>query len=160
MVTSGVLLLPSLSSSSHCQKQVIAIKTQLLQPSDPIYSLINSLNHGHEFIDQTVPNKTQSETSRVVSSHSPTPSQSFLRVERAPRTPSRSTRSSYAPTHSRSTCPRRSTSQSQFTCCHISPKVTSSCHINVQRQLIMSANVILLTFRRWLLNAALTFLPK
>ena len=64
MVISGVLLLPSLSSSSHCQKQVIAIKPQLLQPSNPIYSLINSSNHDHEFIDrlsQTKPNRKHPE---------------------------------------------------------------------------------------------------
>ena len=61
VVISSVLLLPLPSSNNHYQKRVTVVKP--LQSLDPIYSLIKSLNHSHELIDQTIPSKTQPKTS-------------------------------------------------------------------------------------------------
>ena len=93
MVISVVLLLPSSSSSNHCQKRVIAIKP--LQSLDHVHSLIKSLNYSHKLIDQTIPSKTQPKTSWSELLRTYMRRQKFLRFKHAPYVLPRAARTSH-----------------------------------------------------------------
>ena len=112
MDISGVLPLPLPSSSSHWQKRVTAVTPTVQQLSDLIVLLIQLSKQRHWVTEQTIPSKTQPRTAR----------KHFTRAAW-----------SFCLTSTRSTCRHApslaTTRQLRFTDCHVSPSVTSHCHV-------------------------------
>ena len=104
MDISGVLPLPSPSSSSHCQKRITIVTPISLQLSDLIVLLIQLLKQRHRVIEQTIPRKTQPRTARNHLTRTLTRQLKFLPYVHALHAPPRSVTRDHALT--RTSCAR------------------------------------------------------
>ena len=105
---SGVLPLPSPSSSRHCQKRATAVTPTVLQHSDINVLCIQLPNNKHRKTEHPIPSKTQPRTARNYLSRAPTRRLKFLphehalhappsAVTRLPRAPTRQATLTHAP---------------------------------------------------------------
>ena len=153
---SGVLPLPSPSSSSHCQNQVTAVT-----PTVP-----TSLGY-HYSTHPTAKSKAQSDrtanleqnstknSQKLHHTHSYTPPEVSASRARAPRASTRCQYLSRA-SQARPRFPMSPTRLLYFTYCHVGPKVTSHCHVNTRQPLTVdfdhsqkfSTGPVLLSFLR------------
>ena len=89
MDISGVLPLPSPSSSRHCQKWATAVTPTILQHSDINVLCIQLPNNRHRKIEHLIPSKTQPRTARNCITRAPTRRLKFLPHKHALHTPPR-----------------------------------------------------------------------
>ena len=94
---SGVLPLPSPSSSRHCQKRATAVTPTVLQHSDINVLCIQLPNNRHRKIERPIPSKTQPRTARNCITRASTRRLKFLPHEHALHAPPRAVCTCHAP---------------------------------------------------------------
>ena len=141
---SGVLPLPSPSSSGHCRSESPPSCPQSLQLSDIIVLLIQLPKQRHKVTEQPIPSKTLPRKARKYITRASTRRLKFRPHEHAldvPPRPPRTVSVSHAP-HTpvplASRAATRHTRLLRFTCCHVSPRVTSHCHVSTRQPLTLT----------------------
>ena len=98
---SGVLPLPSPSSSRHCQKRATAVTPTVLQHLDINVLCIQLPNNRHRKTEHPIPSKTQPRTARNCITRAPTRRLKFLPHEHALHAPPRAVSTCHAPPRAR-----------------------------------------------------------
>ena len=152
MDISGVLPLPSPSSSRHCQKRATAVTPTVLQYSDINVLCIQLPKNRHRKTEQSIPSKTQPRTARncitragwsfCLTSTRSTRRQYLPRTSHAPHAPVHS--------HSRACC--------CFSSCHVSPRWR---HTATSAHVISWPLTLIVDFDRWPLTLTVDrWLPR
>ena len=123
---SGVLLLPSPSSSRHCQKRATAVTPTVLQYSDINVLRIQLSKKRHRKTGQPIPSKTQPRTARNCITRASTRRLKFLPHEHALHASPRAIGTYHAPVHAHSRTTRA--------CCASLPAMSALGDVTLPRQ--------------------------
>ena len=125
-----------------CLHPVVTVRSELpsscpqsLQLSDIIVLLIQLPKQRHRATKQPIPSKTQPRMAKNYITRIPTRRLKFLTHKHALHAPSVYLTSSHTPLAPVPHIPTRPTSLLCFTYCHVSPKVTSHCHVSTRQPL-------------------------
>ena len=121
-------------------------RPQSLQLSDIIVLLIQLPKKRHRVTEQSIPSKTQPRTARNYITHASMRWLKFLPHEHAFHVPPRTGNVSHTPHAPATRATRAPTRLLSFTYCHVSPRVTSHCHVSTHQPLTVEFDQ---TVDRW-----------